>query len=373
MSAAKVVLFLPSLDGGGVERVFVQLANDFAALGVSVDLALAAAKGPYLREVDPVVRVVDLKSSGVSRSLPGLARHLRTERPDVILSGLDHANVTSVVARSLTANGTRCIISSRSVPTMLKREAGIARAWPVLQLARIAYRFADAVIANSEGVADDLSRYFLIPRNRIRVIYNPLSLESIERLSAEPPGHPSVTPGPPVIMSMGRLSGLKDFPTLLRAFSLVRCHRPCRLVILGEGPDRGRLEALAGELGMQGEVLLPGFIDNPFAWLRRAAVFVSSSLSEGCPNALMQALACGTPVVSTDCVGGSREIVEGGKWGKLVAVGDATAMAEAIEATLDADRHPDVRRRAADFAHEKIARQYLQVLLPNAFPSLALH
>jgi len=366
----KVVLFLPSLAGGGAERVFVELANDFADLGLSVDLVLAHAVGPYLSELGRSVRVVDLDSPSTLRSLPKLAHHLKTERPTAILSALDHANVVSIGARAVAQSPIRCVISSRSVPSMLKYEAGLLRAWGVVQAARLTYRFADAVIANSDGVAAVVSQRMSIPRSRIHVIHNPVSIESIERLSREPLGFAGIESAP-LILGVGRLSGLKDFPTLLRAFAIARAKRACRLVILGDGPDRERLEALACELGVRDELLMPGFVSNPFAWMRRASMLVSSSISEGCPNAVMQALACGTPVVSTDCVGGSREILEHGRWGRLVAVGDPNAMADAIVATLDATQHPDVRQRAGDFAHVKVALQYLRVLLPDEFGALA--
>lgn len=370
----KVLLFLPSLAGGGAERVFVDLANAFSAAGVPVDLALARAGGPYLRELAPTVRVVDLRCAGVLRSLPRLARHLRRERTQAMLSALEHANVVAVLARHLGRKQTRCVVSTRSVLSMLKHEAGMLSAWRVTQASRLAYPLADAVIANSEGVAADLVRFMRVPRERIHVIHNPISIEWIERLSRESPVGAGVdTSSTPLILSVGRLSGLKDFPTLLRAFALARRTHVCRLAILGEGPDRRRLEALARGLGVGGELLLPGFVANPFAWMQRAALFVSSSISEGCPNALMQALACGTRVVSTDSLGGSREILEDGRWGRLVPVGDAAAMARAITAALDATDEADVRRRAADFSLDKVARRYLEVLLPTEFsPKVAL-
>ena len=169
----------------------------------------------------------------------------------------------------------------------------------------------------------------------------------------------------PLIIGVGSLIGLKDFPTLIRAFAQLRSQRECHLVILGEGLDRPRLERLVRELRLETDVTLPGFVRNPFAWMSRAAVFVSSSVTEGCPNALMQALACGAPVVSTDCPGGSGEILEGGRWGQLVPVGDAGTMAAAIAGVLDASAQPDVRRRAAAFTLRSVALQYLQVLLPG--------
>ena len=369
----KLVIFLPSLDGGGAERVFVELANAFSSAGVPVDMALARASGPYLSELAPSVRVVDFGCPGVLRSLPGLARHLRTERPQVMLSALQHANFVAALARRFGHRQTRCVVSTRSVLSMLKYETGTLSAWRVIGASRLSYPLVDAVIANSAGVAADLAGFMGVPRQRIHVIHNPLNIESIERLSREPPAGAgsagSAARDGRLILSVGRLSGLKDFPTLMRAFALVRRTHPCRLAILGEGPDRQRLEALAYRLDVASELLLPGFVANPFAWMDHAALFVSSSISEGCPNALMQALACGTRVVSTDCPGGSREILEDGKWGRLVPVGDAAAMARAITATLDAVDAPDVRRRAADFSLERIARRYLEVLLPREFPA----
>ena len=176
-----------------------------------------------------------------------------------------------------------------------------------------------------------------------------------------------------MVVSVGSLTVLKDYPTLVRAFALVRRRRDCRLVILGEGPERAKIEAVVRASGVIEDVALPGFLANPFAWMRRARVFVSSSLTEGCPNALMQALACGTRVVSTDCVGGSAEILQQGKWGRLVPTGDHAAMAAAIDAALDADGEPDVRHRAQDFAHDRIAREYLRILLPAHAASSSGH
>lgn len=367
-SSPKVVLYLPSLAGGGAERVFVELANQFAALGLRVDIALASAEGPYLSEVARGVGIVDFAAGGVARSVRKLVAYLRAEKPDAMLSGLDHANVMSVVARLAARVRTRCVVSSRSVPTMLGKEGGHARAWAVLRAASIAYRFADAMIANSDGVAEDLSRFLRIPRKRINVIYNPLNLQSIDRLSREPVQHPYFAEGSaPVVLSVGRISPLKDFPTLLRAFVQLRAQRDCRLVILGDGPDTDALAALVRELRAENDVSLPGFVPNPYSWMRRSGVFVSSSLSEGCPNALMQALACGTPVVSTNSVGGAAETLQHGRWGELVPVGDSTAMAAAIGRTLDARTHPDVRQRAKDFALDRIAQEYLRVLLPTQF------
>jgi len=350
--------------------VFVQLANEFVALGIRVDFALASARGPYLDEIAANVRIIDFSASGVRRALPKLARYLRLERPDVMLSGLDHANLIAILARFVSGNRTRCVISMRSVPTAVYRVDRSVRGRIASHLMRAAYRFADKIIANSEFVALDLSQFLVVPSGKLHVIYNPLNINAIETSSRVTIDHPWCAAGaPPIVLGVGSLAVLKDFPTLIRAFSSVRSKRDCRLVILGEGPDRGKLEMLICKMGLQRDVYLPGFVSNPYVWMRRAGVFVSSSLTEGCPNALMQALACGTPAVSTDCPGGSAEILERGKWGRLVPVGESEAMAAAISSTLASTTHPDVRKRANDFALNKIAQEYLHILLPDYLPS----
>lgn len=365
-----ITLFLPSVEGGGAERVFVQLANEFARLGWRVEFVLARARGPYLDEISEQVRIVDLRASGVLSCLPGLVRYLRSRRPAAILSGLEHANVIAALARSLVGRGTRCVVSTRSVPMAVYRADRSLRRWVMLQISRLAYRLADQVIANSQGVAADLASSLGVSNGKLTVIYNPLDVEYIDRNSRLAVDHPWLMPGSaPVVLSVGSLAVLKDFQTLIRAFALVRSVRECRLVILGEGPERAKLESMIEQLNLRNDACLPGFVSNPFAWMRRAGVFVSSSLTEGCPNALMQALACDTAVVSTDSYGGSAEILQAGKWGRLVPIGDAEAMAAAIIAALDSPR-PNARQRANDFALQEIAQQYLHALLPFHLPAL---
>ncbi len=363
----KVALFLPSLEGGGAERVFVQLANQFASRGISVDLVLTSMSGPYLKEVTGNVKLVDLDSSSVVRSLPGLVRYLRQARPDVMLSGLDHANIVAILAKLIARVPKRCIVSMRSVPSAVYAQDKSVLRWVMLRLIGFSYPIADAVIANSTAVENDLVDSLHIRRKKIRVIYNPLDIKHIERQSNQAVDHPWLRANEsPVIIAVGNLTAVKDFATLIRAFSIFRKKRDGRLVILGEGSARLIYEALISQLGLEEDVILPGFVDNPFPWLKRADVFVSSSLTEGCPNSLMQALACNTPVVSTNCIGGSAEILENGKWGTLVPVGDAEEMSRAILAVLDSGRTVNLKERAADFSHDTIVTQYLRVLMPNA-------
>lgn len=362
----KVSLYLPSLVGGGAERVFVQLANQFCSFNMLVDMVLASAHGPFLEELRDEVRVVDLKSTGVASSLPSLIRYLRAERPQALLSGLDHANMIAIVANKLSRCGARSIISIRSMPSMAYEIAGTSRSRLLMEACKVIYRFADATIANSNAVSTDFCRFFHIRGDRVCVIYNPIAVNRIRGLCGEEIGHAWLNEHEaPVILSVGRLDVLKGFTTLIRAFAMVRQEFDCRLAILGEGPERGRLEDLVKELGLGTDVYLPGFVDNPFAWMGRAKMFVSSSLTEGCPNAVMQALACGTPVISTDSPGGAAEVLEGGKWGALVPVGDHRAMAREIVSVLESANEPDSTARMKDFSEAEIARRFLTVMLPQ--------
>ncbi|MDP1731600.1 MAG: glycosyltransferase [Devosia sp.] len=364
-----IALFLPSLQGGGAERVMVTLANAFAARGGSVDLVLVKADGIFLRDVSPEVHIVDLDAHGVIHCLPGLVRYLRRKRPHVLLSALKHANVAAIVARLLVGGTTRLAVSEHS--TLSAAQASLSKATlrgkllPLLM--RFTYRHADAVIAVSSGVADDLSRAIALPRERVRVIFNPILADSLRSLSAEGLG-PGIDFGGdvPLILAAGRLVPPKDFGTLLRAFARLLEKRSARLMILGEGPLRAELEALVDELNLGANVSMPGFASNPYALMRRANLFVLSSIYEGFGNVLVEAMAVGTPVVSTDCPSGPAEILENGKWGRLVPVGDVEGLARAMDDALDDPNPPDVASRAADFGVDRAVDDYLEVLGLNS-------
>jgi glycosyltransferase involved in cell wall biosynthesis len=231
-------------------------------------------------------------------------------------------------------------------------------------LLRRTYPEADRIIAVSRGVADDLRTLVRLPPELVTTAYNPVVDSELAKKADAPIDHPWFVPGaPPVIIAVGRLTEQKDFPTLLRAFARVRAQRQARLLILGEGELRRKLEALACELGVDQDVSLSGFMSNPFAYMARAAVFVLSSAYEGLPGVLIETLACGCPVVSTDCPSGPAEILKNGQYGRLVPVGDPAAMAQAILSTLEAP--PDrglLQKRASLFSVDRAIEQYLEVL-----------
>lgn len=362
----RIALFVPSLQGGGAERVILLLAQAFAKRGLAVDLVLAKASGPYLEQVPPEVRLVDLQASRILTSLPALVRYLRRERPAVLLSALEHANIVALLAKWLSFMPTRVAVSVHST-LHLTSQGGTSRDRLALFLVRYFYPRAAAVVAVSQGVAKDLADFGRLSPEKTRVVYNPVPILEISDKAREPVAFSWFAPNEqPVILAAGRLTSAKDFQTLIRAFALLRQERAARLLILGEGEERLHLEKLVQELGLERDVVLPGFVDNPFAYMSRAAVFVLSSAWEGFGNVLVEAMACGCPVVSTDCPGGPAEILENGRYGSLVPVGDAESMAKSIMSVLALPRETQaLQQRAMDFAVDKIADQYLEVLGGN--------
>lgn len=360
-----VALFVPTLEGGGAERTMVNLAGGMRAHGVAVDLVVANATGPYRRLLPSDVQLIDLRSPRTLASLPRLVAYLRRARPEALVSTMNHANVVAIWAAIVARVGTRVLVREADTLSANVRGSPHLRAKLLPAIMRRTYPRAAVVIAPSRGVADDLER--TLGLQRVDVIHNPVVTAELGARSREDVAHPFFADGePPVVLGVGRLEPQKDFETLVRAFALVRRRRLLRLVILGEGSRRVALENLARQLGVFGDVSLPGFADNPFAYMARAAVFVLSSRHEGLPNVLIQAMACGCPIVSTDCESGPREILEGGRLGALVPVGDADRMSDALHDALQrgGHSHHQLLEAARPYSVGVIARQYLERCAP---------
>jgi glycosyltransferase involved in cell wall biosynthesis len=330
MLALKVAFFLPHLADGGVARSSFILAGRFIQHGHSVDILTILPSQTMTIAPPDGARVIDLGAKRALSSIPSLVKYIRRERPSALISAQYFANVSAVLARSLARRDVKLVLTERSaVEEALKRDRGLsAKALPWLM--RLLYGRADAVVANAGDGAERLARFLGWPPGSVRTIYNPTFDPSIRVLAEEAPTESWFAPGErPVVLSVGRLAPEKDFGVLLRAFAAIRAKLECRLVMVGEGPDRANLEALAGELGVAGDVEFPGHRANPYSYMSRAALFVLSSLNEGLPNVVIEAQACGVPVLSTDCPTGPREILLDGAAGALVPVGDVEAMAEA--------------------------------------------
>jgi glycosyltransferase involved in cell wall biosynthesis len=363
-SAPRLAVFASFSGQGGVERMLANLAAGFLEAGVGVDLVLARAHGEHLAAIPQGVRVLQLGTRHTGTALPGLVRYLRENRPAAVLAAKDRAIRVALLARRL--SGVEIPLVGRLGTTVSAALQGKSRLRKFGWYAgmRLFYPHVDRLVTVSQGVKEDLLAITGLPSERVAVIRNPVITPELHRLAAEEVTHPwLVKPDLPVIVGMGRLTRQKGFPDLIAAFARLRRRRPCRLLILGEGRDRERLKSLAARLGVDGDVELTGFLANPYAVLARASLFVLSSLWEGSPNALTEALALGRPAVATDCPSGPREILAGGKYGPLVPVGDVAALAEAMEQTLSRPLPPETLRAAvADYTVEASARRYLEAL-----------
>ncbi len=358
----RLAILIHDLRGGGAERVALNLAKGMVEAGRQVDLVLVRAQGEYLDQIPAGVRVIDFGRSNVFRAVPDLVRYLRRERPRALLSSLTHVNVAVLIAKVLAGGDTRIAVTEHNQISVKAAGPHGLRGRLVYRLAPKLYGLADQVVAVSRGAADDVARFARLPSGAVQCIYNPVYDEALVEAAARPVDHPWMQPGqPPVILAAGRLHEQKGFDVLIRAFQKVRQAMPCRLVIMGEGAERGRLEDLARELSVASDVALVGFVGNPYAMMSRAATFVVSSRWEGFSVVLLEALACGTPVVSTDCASGPSEILEQGRYGALVPVDDVEALADGVLRALRASERGDVERAKA-FSTGAATRAYLQML-----------
>jgi glycosyltransferase involved in cell wall biosynthesis len=347
------------------------VASGLAARGAAITLMLGHASGPNLREVHPQVKIVDLRVPSAPRAIPGLVRHLHASPPAALLSAMSHANVVAAIAHFLSGSRARLVLSEHSHLSSSLAEYRGLRMRVIRALMPMTYRRADGIVVVSHGVSDDLLRHIPLQRSRVATIYNPVVGDRLRQLSEASPAHPWLSQSIPVILAVGRLVPLKDFATLISAFAKLRQQRLVRLLILGEGEQRRALEAQVAKLGLTGDVSLPGFEPNPFPAMRAAKVCVVSSRYEGLANVLIEAMACGTRVVSTDCPSGPREILEGGRWGTLVPVGDPESLAAALAVTLDDPAPPNVQERALAFTEEESVNRYAEVL--GLLPVPGLH
>lgn len=358
-----LALFIPSLSGGGAERVFAVLANSFCAKGLQVDVVLVDAKGAFLSVLDKRINVVDLKKSSASASLFSLAKYLKTARPAALLSALDYANVIAIMAWRLAGKPCRIFLSEHSTPSMLIKQNGPFVRVLLPQLMKYFYPYANQIVAVSDGVAADLSTFIQLPVSRIKTIYNPIDLQQVRQASLAELSDPWFAQGAaPVFLAVGRLSAEKNFSMLIRAFEACRQYYNSRLLILGEGPARPELEQQIAASKFSDDIRLAGFCSNPYVYMRRAAALVLSSNTEGLPTVLMEALACNTQIIATDCPHGPKEILQQGHFGTLVPVGDMQALAIAMGNFLQQPSQFSVEKRAEAFSIESAQAQYFEMI-----------
>jgi glycosyltransferase involved in cell wall biosynthesis len=362
----KIAVLVSFSGEGGVERMILNLCEGMLQYGCQVDLLPIKSRSEHLPDKLPAsLNVHRLAANHTLSSLPALVRYLKTEAPDALLAAKDRANQVAIIASTIAGVPTRIVVRmGTTVSAALAGKSRLRKLTWYLPM-RLLYRRADAIIAVSQGVAQDMARITGIQSSAMRVVQNPVISGQIYERAREPVSHPWLRArNEPVILGIGRLTRQKDFPTLIRAFALVRKKLDCRLIILGEGDDRMALEDLANQLSVNDTVDIPGFVANPYAFLSRASLFVLSSAWEGSPNVLTEALALGVPSVSTDCPSGPREIFRDGVVGKLVPVGNPEILAEAMRETLS--NPPDrtlLKNAVREYTVESSSKRYLEILL----------
>lgn len=368
-----VAIFLRWMRDGGAERVIANLANGLAQQGLIVDLVLIQAEGNFLKTLHPNIRVIDLgienatignfwrlpTSFQATSSLFKLVKYLKRYRPPVLLSATHYINEVAILAKHLASVPTRVIVSEHTHLSEEAQHAEQVSAKLAPWAARLLYPLADGIIAVSQGVATDLSRLTGIKSEIIQVIYNPVVSPTLYQQAQADIPHPwFLNKDMPIVVGAGRFVRQKEFPTLIRAFAQVIQQRPARLVLLGDGRDRDNLECLIHELDIAESVWMPGFMSNPYSYLKQADVFVLSSAWEGLPTILIEAIALGTPVVSTNCPSGPAEILNGGEYGTLVTVQDSQAIAQGILKTLRGEKKQIPAEWINEFTLEKASQKY---------------
>lgn len=356
-------MVIRAFEGGGAQRDMILLCNALLARGIGIAVLALRMDGPLRALLDPAISVTPVAGRQLRYAIPGLRRLIRDLKPNLVISSEANLNLCTLIAvRTL---------PRRRRPKLILREVGspsIAQYRdPYLQnriayrILRRVYRYADRIIALTEGARRDLVRNFAVPEGIIAMMLTnavvpPATADRIAQWDGET-GRES-----DLVVCVGRLSPEKDQATLIRAMGLLPAGRSWRLALVGDGAERGNLEALARSRGLSDRILFTGQVDDPFAWMRRARLAVCTSVYEGLCNAIIEALACGTPVVSTNCPYGPAEILQGGRYGTLTPVGDAGAMAVAIEAALSAvpDRGA-LMARGQNYTATRAAERFLEI------------
>lgn len=362
-----ITFFSPDMTPGGIRRVFTNLASELASRGYNIEFLLIEKKGSFLSKIPEKASITELRSSRMLTSIPMIINYLRKQEPRVFLSSVFHAHIASLISQKL-AVGSSSKIGIR-VPTIVSHNlerSNLQSKYKIIPMAiTLLYPTADSIITISKEISDDLYKNFDVKDTT--TIYNPVAIDEIVKDGKKEVEHNwFCSKQKPIILSAGRLTEAKRFSDLIRSFNKVRDKRDARLVILGEGGLRPDLENLISALDLDNNVSLPGYVDNPYPYMKQADVFASTSEREGFGNVIVEAMALGTPVMATDCPGGPSEILSDGKYGPIVPVGDHKRISEAIIQLLNnpTDAH-QLQKRTEDFRISKITDQYESELLSN--------
>ncbi len=360
----RLAVFLATSGHSGVDRIMKNFLGELGKRPVHVDLVQVEGHGPHIHPLPQNVRRIALGTRHVQSGIFRLAHYLKTAQPDALLCDKDRVNRTAILAAAMSEYTGRLVVRvGTTVSKNLQGRGLLHRTLQTWSIRRL-YRRAHAVVVPSQGAAEDLAAVGSFPEGFVRVLPSPVVSEKILDSAREPIDHPWFQPGaPPVVLGAGELCERKDFATLIRAFALLSKDKFCRLVILGKGKKKAELEKLARDLGIGDQVGFPGFVENPYPYMAKAAVFALSSTCEGLPVVLMEAMALGTPVVATDCPSGPREILDHGRLGPLVPMKAPEALSEALACVLTVPTNPDVLMAAASRYDVRVATDaYLKLL-----------
>lgn len=355
----RIAIFIPTLAGGGAESAMVILAQELSRRGFLVDLILKKAQGELLAKVPPEVNIINFDVPAMRHTLTKLVRYINQKQPDTIISALELPNVVSVLARILAKSKPKIIISIHGI---ISKQNPIYHKSLDKVIFKLIYPRADHIVAVSNICAQDAVKYLHLPHSRINVIYNPVIDEGFYKRSKEL-NHFSITEKQNYkkILSIGRLEKVKDHQTLLVAFKEIQKKYYAKIIILGEGTYRKEISKRVNEMGLENDVIMPGFIDNPLPIIEEADVLVNTSKHESFSIVIVEALACHCPVVSTAC-GGPEEILANGKFGHLVPIGDHKAIADAIEKVFKGDLRLANPEWLDQFSIETSVQKYINLL-----------
>ena len=364
----KITFFIPNLKVGGAEKSTVNLLNNLDKSSYTLSLILANKEGEFLKDIREDLVIINLGTYSLVKIFFKLIKYFKKEKPDIFISIFPRFSIASIMAKIFSRSDTKIIVIEHTVFSLAATNARnffrriIARfLFPLLM--KFFYRNSEAIICVSKGVAEDILKITGL-REKIKVIYNPIIDSKIYALAEEKASHPWIlNKDCPVISAVGRLVKAKDYPALLYALSLVVNEKQAKLLILGDGEERKELELLANRLGIAEKVDFLGFQKNPYKFISKSNIFVLSSIQEGFPTVIIEAMACGVPVISTDCKAGPNEIIENRENGLLVPVGDEKSLAEAILQLLNSKAlrekfSREGRNIAEYFTIEKSVKEY---------------
>ncbi|MBT2667488.1 glycosyltransferase [Bacillus sp. ISL-4] len=367
MEIKHVAILIPSLKGGGAERVMVNLANLFVDHGLSVDLVVIKAEGPYKNQVSSKVNIVDLKCNRVAFSIKSLKYYFEKNNPKNVISTMNHLNIITMLSLKFSKIETNVILTEHTTLSKSISSSKSIKDKIIPYLTKKYYKKANKIVAVSTGVANDLNQFLNIPSNLIEVIYNPIVNDRLLLNAKEKVDHPWFNnKNNPLIVSVGRLTEAKDYPTLLKAMKKVTSVKNVNLVILGEGELREQIEQIIYDLKIEEHVQLLGFVTNPYKYMAKADGFVLSSKWEGLPTVLVEAMALGVNLISTDCESGPNEILMNGKLGRLTTVGDVEDLAQAILQTIDGSKvvsKGELIESSQRFNNKSILNKYMRLLV----------